>query len=400
MAAKDTISGVKSSSPSSNLGSAPLRVLFVKDTLGHAGGLITGGTTYMFETLRSFDRKTIVPMLCILAPRHPAANQFEGIGIYPKFLSRKKWDPRALIDLLRILRQRNVHILHIEGKKSLILARIAALITGHPVIVHLHDTYPVMALVRFIIRRLAPWTDAALAVSQAVRHRGIHEFAIPSERIEVLHYGHDINRFATPSQDARLRIRTELGFDDTTPIIGLIGRIINTIKGQDYMIRAMPMVLARYPKAILLIVGDGPDRKICQSLVERLALKGEVHFMGQRDDIPDLMATMDVLAMPSLSEAFGLVALEAAAAGRPVVAFRTDGIPEIVVHGETGLLVPKGNVDAFAYAVGRVLADRDLAQRLGEGGRQHAQHFTMERHIQRLEEIYSSVVTHRSALKK
>lgn len=379
--------------PGKGLKKTPLRVLFVKDTLGKAGGVVTGGVTYFFETLRNIDRRKIEPMLCILRPRDSVATRFEEVGIYPIFLSRGRWDPRALIDLLRLLREREVDILHLEGKKSLIVGRIAARITKHPAIVHLHDTYPVSFFVRFLIRRLAPWTDRALAISKVVRNRGVQEFAIPPDRIEVLQNGHDIDRFSNPSPDARRQIRKKLGLSEETPIIGLIGRIITWIKGQELMIRAMPSLLEYNPHTTLLIVGDGPDLQACQTLVRQLRLDKAVLFTGKRDDIPDLLAALDFVAMPSLYEGFGYVALEAAAAGKPVVAFDTEGISEVVVHGETGLLVSKGDVGAFTKALREVLMDKDLVKVLGEGGRRHAKNFSMDRHLQKLEEVYASVMT-------
>jgi len=400
LTAKDTISGLKSSSPSSNLGRVPLRVLFVKDTLGKAGGLVTGGTTYLLEVLPSFDRTRIEPMLCILRHRDLVANRFEAVGIYPMFLSRKKWDPRALIDLLRVLREHEVDLLHLEGKKSLILGRIAARMARLPAIVHLHDMLPLTPWLRFLQRALAPWTTAAIAVSQAVRNVAIKEYAIREQRVEVVYNGHDINRFASPAQDARLRIRTELGLANSTPTIGVIGRVVNAIKGQDLLIRAMPRLLESCPDVALIIVGDGPDRQACQSLVENFGLDSKVRFMGQRYDVPDILAAVDILTIPSLLEGLPYVALEAAAAGRPVVAFRTGGIPEFIVNGETGLLVEKGDVPGLADTVAHVLKDQALAHILRDGARRSVRQFTVERHVWRLEEIYAEVIQrwHKSKL--
>ena len=379
-------------STTKTLGALPLRVLFVKDTLGKAGGLVTGGTTYLIETLPNFDRTKVEPILCILRHRDSVADSFEAVGIYPMFLSRKKWDPRAIADLLRVLREHKVDLLHLEGKKSLILGRIAARFAKLPAIVHLHDMLPLTPLLRILQRALAPWTAAAIAVSQTVYEVATGEYAISVKRVEVIHNGHDINRFSTPSQDARFRIRQELGLDEVIPVIGLIGRIVNTIKGHELMIRAMPQLLEGCPSAVLVIVGDGPDRQMCELLVKEFGLSSKVRFAGQRSDIPDLLAAMDVVTMPSLSEGFGYVALEAAAAGRPVVAFRSGGIPEVVVHAKTGLLVSEGDICGLAEALKQVLSDRDFAQSLGEGGRKHAQNFTVNRHVGKLEEIYLKVI--------
>lgn len=392
MAEKGTIKDLKGSCAGSPLNKGPLKVLFVKDTLGKAGGLVTGGTTYLLETLPNLDRTKIEPLLCILRPRDPVADHFESTGIYPMFLSRKKLDPRALIDLLRVLREHKIDLVHLEGKKSLILGRIAARIVRLPAIVHFHDMFPLSPGLRFFQRRLAPWTDASLAVSQAVQTVAIKEYAMQKTQVEVLYNGYDFDRFASPAHDARSRIRTELGLADSTPAIGVIGRIVNSIKGQDLLIHAMPKLLERCPDAVLIIVGDGPDREVCQSLVEKLGLNSKVHFMGQRKDIPNILAAMDVVSIPSLSEGLPYVALEAAAAGCPVVAFRTGGIPEVIVNRKTGLLVEKGDVPGLVEAIALALQDQALKHTLKNGARQSAQQFTVERHVGRLEEIYAEVM--------
>jgi glycosyltransferase involved in cell wall biosynthesis len=370
--------------------SGPLRVLFLSDHLGHANGRIHGVTTYFMETLPAFDRTRVTPTLCILKPTHRAAAHFVAAGVQPIFLGRAKWDPRSFIDLIRLLRQREIDLLHVSGEKSLLLGRVAAHLTGRPAIAHFHDTLPAPPWMRAVQRRLAPWTAAAVAVSDWVRDWAIGELALPPERIKVLHNGHNVGRFATPGPDARARLRRELEAGTATPIIGVIGRI-DAVKGQTLMIRAMPRVLERQPGALLVLAGDGSERMRCQKLVRKLGIGRAVRFLGQRDDVPDLLAALDVVAMPSLSEALPYVALEAAAAGRPVVAFRTGGVPELVLHERTGLLVPPGDVAALADKLCRVLEDADLRQTLGEHGRAHAQQFTVARHIRGLESLYANV---------
>lgn len=377
-------------SPSSLALTGPLRVLFLSDHLGHASGRIHGVTTYFLETLPAFDRTRVEPTLCILKPHHRAAAHFAAAGIQPIFLGRTKWDPRSFLDLIRLLRRREIDLLHVSGEKSLLLGRLAARLTGRPAIAHFHDTLPAPSWMRAVQRRLGPWTAAAVAVSEWVRDWAITEMALPPERIKVLHNGHNVGRFASPGPDARARVRRELDAGSATPIIGVIGRI-DPIKGQTFMIRAMPRVLERRPGTLLVLVGDGSERMRCEKLVRKLGIGPAVRFLGQREDVPDLLAALDVVAMPSLSEALPYVALEAAAAGRPVVAFRTGGIPELVLHEETGLLVPARDQAALADSLCRILENAELRRTLGEHGRAYAQHFTVDRHIRGLEALYAQV---------
>jgi glycosyltransferase involved in cell wall biosynthesis len=127
-------------------------------------------------------------------------------------------------------------------------------------------------------------------------------------------------------------------------------------------------------------------------MINQLGLEHCVRLAGQREDVPDILAASDVLAIPSLTEGLPYVAIEAAAAGRPVVAFDCGGVPDVVLQGQTGILVPAGDESALATAIVRVLADPALAKRLGEAGRRHAGRFTVGRHVARLEEIYNAVL--------
>jgi glycosyltransferase involved in cell wall biosynthesis len=365
--------------------------MFLCDHLGHADGRIHGVTTYLLETLPAFDRTRIEPTLCILQPHHQVAAQFAAVGVPPIFLGRKKWDPRSFSDVVGLLRRREIDLLHIAGEKCLLLGRPAARLVGRTALVHLHDTLPGPVLLRALQRRMAPWTAAAIAISHSVRDWAIEELALPAERITVVYNGHDVARFGAPHPDARAHLCRELGVGVATPMIGVIGRI-DAVKGQDLAVRALPMLLERCPDALLVLVGDGPERKECEALAAQLAIGQAVRFLGQRDDVPDLLTALDIVAMPSRSEGLSYVALEAAAAGRPVVAFRTGGIPELVQHERTGLLVPAGDLSALAENLCRLLQDADLRRALGEHARAHAQQFTVARHIHSLEAVYAAVL--------
>ena len=137
------------------------------------------------------------------------------------------------------------------------------------------------------------------------------------------------------------------------------------------LVRALAAVPGRPFTALL--VGDGPDRPSVEAEVRRLGLQDAVALAGTRDDVPELLARADVFALSSRSEGAPLSILEAMAAGLPVVSSRVGGVPELVVDGETGLLVPPGDPAAMAVALGRLVADAGLRYRLGAAGRERAQ---------------------------
>ena len=372
----------------------PLRVLCIKDQITEAGG-----SAYFLRTLPLLDPQRVQVTMCGLRPWHPVGHHFEAAGICTQFLARAKWDPRSLLDVRRQIRLHDPDVLHLEGRKTLLAGRLAARQLGRPAIIHVHDMLPLSRPMGMLQRRLAPWTSKALAVSDAVRDFVTREFAIPAARIDVLHNGLDLDRFQTPAADARARIRNELDIDEARPVIGLIGRIITAIKGQDLMLRAMAGVLAQRPDAVLALVGDGPDLEACRALAADLGIAHATRFMGHRDDVPDVLAAIDVAAVPSpCDEGFSFVALEALAAGRPVVAFRSGGVPEIVQHEVTGIIVAKDDVAGLAQGFTRLFGDDGLYRRMAANGRARAQDFAMGLHVSKLTAIYEDVAArHRAA---
>jgi len=369
----------------------PIRVLFLNDHLGYAGGVIHGAGTYFVNLLPRIDPADVELTVCFFRERHPVAETLEAQGIYPTFFDRSKWDPRALIDLVRIILRRKVQILHVQGVKGILVGCLAAAFTGRRAIVHLHDSTPLQPGVRFLQRCLAPWISAVLTVSKAINEFAAREYRVPTERIKVLYNAMDLKPFTESLNGADRNLRQELGFKNQTPVVTVAGRI-ESYKGQAELIQAMPRLLRQCPDAKLLVVGDGAYRQRCEELVAKLGINEVVQFMGYRRDIPAIMAISDIVVMPSMcEEAFGFVALEAMASGKPVVAFDVGGVPELVLDGQTGLLVPRGDIEGLANAIIRILADNKLMTELGQNGRQRSQEFSIDKHIEQLVDIYRSV---------
>lgn len=391
---------VKEAPTSSQAAPAPgtrrISVLLVTDHLGHANGVIHGASRYYLQVLPRLDRARYDVGLCVLRERHPFADALEKTGIHPIFLNRSKWDPRAIADLMRVVRSRHVDVLHCLAMKGCLFGRLIGRITGTPALIHLHDTNDPGRFIGFLQRRMAPWTQHALAVSEAVRRYTISQFAIPAERVETLYNGLDLDAFAQPAPDARERVRRELMIPPAALVIMLAGRVVPT-KGQRLLIELMPRILRQCPQAHLLIAGDGPDLPSCQQLVQRLGIMSAVSMPGQRSDMPDIVAAADIATMPSLqAEGFGYAALEAAAGGKPLVAFDGGAMREVIDDGRTGFIIEYGNREALADAIIRLAADPVLARAMGAAGALHAGRFGIDRHIRRLEALYSELSRQRN----
>lgn len=365
----------------------PIRVLFVMDKIGYPGGVSHGPAHYIRNVFPRFDQALVNSHLCVLSPRHPFAEQLEAAGVRPLFLNRQKWDPRCLTDLIGLIHQHNIEVVLLAGMKACLVGRLAARATGTRTILHVPDMNPMGSILRFMQRRLAGWTDLAIAISQPVRDYVIEEMRVSKDRTEVMNYPVVISDFSNPSPQARNRIRSELGIKEQAGVIGLIGRI-SPEKGHKFLIQIMPSIVASCPNAVLLVVGDGPTREECEALTRTLGLGDAISFCGYRKDISEVLAAVDVVAMPSEREGFGLAALEAITAGKPVVATRVGGLPEIIIDGETGFLVELNDQTGLARALLQLLKDPQRLARQREACRHHAQKFAVEKHVKLLENLY------------
>jgi glycosyltransferase involved in cell wall biosynthesis len=209
--------------------------------------------------------------------------------------------------------------------------------------------------------------DRYIAVSHNVRKALVGE-GVPAERIAVVLNGVDTERLRHEATLGSEGIPTE------RPLVAAVGRLA-PVKGMEELIRAAALV----PEAAFAILGQGPLDSCLRKLASSVGVADRVRFLGQKVNVAALMATADVVAVPSLSEGFGLVAAEAATLGRPVVATRVGGLAEIVEDGFTGRLVPPGNPKELAAALRQLLDNPIQARGMGERARERSGRFSSDR---------------------
>lgn len=272
--------------------------------------------------------------------------------------------------------------------QGLVLARIF----GTPTLTRLNFMGPGMHGALRARRWLANESDHVVAESRAVGRWAAKACGLPETQVPVLESGVDVARFAGPTAAVREAMRATLEIEPGAAVLGLVGRLDLAEKGQEIMLRALPTVLEKHPRSVLLVVGDGPDRRRCGELVGTLGLGAAVRFLGQREDVQDVLAATDLVVVPSLcEEGFPFIAMEAQAAGRPVVASRSGGLPEAVIDQVTGIIVPKGDAASLATAIFRLLDDPVFARRLGDNGRVRTRSSTWERHVEELTRLYEQI---------
>jgi glycosyltransferase involved in cell wall biosynthesis len=298
---------------------------------------------------------------------------------------------RFLLHLAWVLRRQRIQIIHTNSYVPGNYARLAAALVRTPLIIdHWHGFSRFSRKRRLICRLLGRVTDLSLAVSEGVRDYLLARCALDPAKVRVLHNGVDLARLH--QHRPRAEVRQELGFPEAARVVGLVARLDHWGKGHKEFFTALAALKDRYPMEAL-IIGGGRREGEMRRLAADLGLAGRVRFLGQRRDIPDLLAALDIFVLPSHSEGVSLALLEAMAAGLPVIATKVGGLPEVVRDGENGLLIPPQDSAALAQALARLLADQDLAKKLGENARRDvAANFSLERLGRQINEIYEELI--------
>jgi glycosyltransferase involved in cell wall biosynthesis len=217
-----------------------------------------------------------------------------------------------------------------------------------------------------------------------------------NERSETVYNGIDLTRFDL--MQAGEGIRSEFGRGEETRLLGTIGHFAS-LKGYEELMAAAKGLVGRGYDIKVVLVGDDIYRhsrsykEKLLSLVGSAGLRDRVIFTGFREDIPELLASFDIFVLPSRSEGFGRVNLEAMAMARPVISTNIGGIPEVVLDGITGILVPPGDSEALSRAITVLLDDPHLRDCMGRAGRRRVEkHFSLQTHVRRIQEIYDRIL--------
>lgn len=295
-------------------------------------------------------------------------------------------NPRMAAGVVRAVRSDSPDLIHTHLVHADFYGAMASSRLGIPFVSTRHnDDRYLLGPFRYLDRAFAARVSRLIAISHAVRTFLI-ESGLPSERIETIHYGLDE---LPPARSERTP--AEVGIPRGAPLVLAVGRLTEQ-KDHETALRAFAMARHTRPEAVLAILGIGPLESETRRLIEELGL-GDAVFLPGRLEIGDWLERAHLLLHSSRWEGFGMVLLEAMLAALPIAATRVSAVPEVVSSGETGLLVEPGDWQALGRAVGQLLADSDLATRLGEDGYARARRrFSVERMTNRTVALYESVL--------
>jgi glycosyltransferase involved in cell wall biosynthesis len=319
-------------------------------------------------------------------------------AIIPEIVGDLSLGPRelkALVRLYRLIRQERPQVVHTHTAKAGFVGRLAARLARVPVVVHtfhghvLHGYYSPLKtqLLRRMERGLAGLTDRIVTVSEQVKRDLVTYGVAAADHIQVIPLGLELDPFL---QSARYRgmFRQEWQLTGAARLVGIVGRLF-PIKNHHLFLEAAALVAKKDPATRFVIVGDGILRPALERRAQELGIAERVIFTGWRRDLPDIYADLDVLAVTSNNEGTPVSAIEAMAAGCPVVATHVGGLPDLIKEGETGYLVPPGDAPALATAWLHVLQQSEMARRMGEAARKAAgERFSAQRLVTDMEQLY------------
>lgn len=295
-------------------------------------------------------------------------------------------DLHAAWQLRRVVRERAIDIVHAHTAHAVAVAAMATMRLHVPLIVARRVDFALRANVgtRWKYGRATKIVAVSSAVGGILERSGI-----AADRICVVPDGVDVHRVPAPAPVAALRA---LGLPPGAPLVVQVAQLVGH-KDPVNFVRAMARVRERVPDVVALMVGDGPLRPNVESEIRALGLSGIVHLAGYRTDADALLAAATVACLSSREEGMGSVLIDALVFGIPVAATSAGGIPEVIVHGESGLLAPPENPIALGDAIATLLEDEALRGRLANAGRARSREFSVERMADRTMEVYEKALS-------
>jgi glycosyltransferase involved in cell wall biosynthesis len=358
-----------------------------------------GGTSHVLSLLENVDKEKFeTHLICPAGHLSKMAKQLRDVEVY-NISMHSKFDLISFLQLretiAKIQSEGNPFgpmIVHAHGQRAGLFTAFAArkyvrkIYTEH----NFDDTYqlknPINNFIqKRILKAVCRRYDLIIAVSEAVKKYLVsHRFA-ESNEVVVMPNGIDLSYWLG------LKKKHKIETANRHPVIGTVGSLVAP-KGQKYLIQAFAQFTKKYPLARLEIIGDGPERQNLQTLVSEMMLSKNVSFLGSQKDVAPIVSKWDIFVLPSVSETFGIVILEAMALGLPVVATKVGGIPDIIDNGKNGLLVESKDSIALCRAMEKILDHPALAAELKRNGEKRIADFDIKKIVENIENIYLRLI--------
>jgi glycosyltransferase involved in cell wall biosynthesis len=387
----------------------PRVVLHVVDGLG-----LSGKTRNLVSVVSQLDRRRFAPVVCRLnAEWSPLVRQLEAAQIPLHTIAcTDGLNPGAALRLARLAWSVRADIVHCYNPRPMLYGGLAARAIGIRATVGFLSAFacqvpdrtygflpqPLTTLSRRNVYRnrlAAASMRFIVAVSPSLGRRFCQYNDVPLDKLRVIPYGTDLKAVDRVTPERASELRQQLGFRPDDVVIGSVGRLVEQ-KDYPTQLRAFALAVARVPSLRMVIAGDGPLRSKLEHMARELAVAHHVRFLGNWNDVPALLRSVDVFAMASKFEPFGVALVEAKAAGLPIVATAVNEIPEIIADGESGLLAPPEDAPRMAALFIKLAQDRERRHCFGARARREAQQRSLQAAVAAYESLYDESLDQRS----
>jgi glycosyltransferase involved in cell wall biosynthesis len=362
-------------------------------------GLSMGGAErLMVPMLAYLSRVHFQPYVCALQSKdgNPMADELRSLGVPVECLNIKRLrDLDAIPRLTRYLRGIKADLVHTQLEAANILGNISAKLLGLPSVCTIHVMPSLDVTTKTKLHQKVEWfalrnfCDRVISVSEEARQYHIEISGSSPKQVSTIYNGIDLSAFLDMNFAVeREVVRDELKIPRDANILITVA-VLRPPKGIQFMIRALPAILASHPNTYYLVVGNGPHRDELIEEASRAGVRERVVFAGMRRDVPRLLAASDVFVLPTLTEALPTVLAEAMAARLPIVASQVGGIPEMIARGQHGILVHPEDVEGLSNGCTQLLSQPEQRAAMGAAGWKTAnQKFSIERQVHQLKELY------------
>lgn len=372
------------------------KILWIIDGLGHGGA-----ERMTLSIMQKFDRSKFDLRACALQIKqgNPVAAELERIGIPVDLLHIPNLrHPRNLPRIVQYIKEHKPDIIHTQLEFANVFGNIAAAMLGIPSVATLHTLGAPQKGTEYWRSRIE-WASLKyfctriISVSESAREHHIKHGNIAAKKIVTIYNGIDLTNFH-PGRATEKASRKSLNIPDTACVL-LTVAVLREPKGIQYMIEAMPRILAEAPNAHYLIVGDGNYGETLKELSRSLGVDKHVTFAGQRNDILDLLLAGDIFVLPTLIDALPTVLIEAMAARKAIVASSVGGVPEIVENEKNGILVEPAKPHQLVESCLRLIRQGEVREAMAEAGLGIAHSkFNIENQVETISNLYEELIQH------
>ena len=367
-----------------------------------------GSAENTFLTLKGLDKSRYEVSLIagpVDDPSQDRRDQIEESGVrYIQVPQLRRnihlfYDFTALLKIYRFLKREKPDIIHTHTSKAGLLGRLAARLARVPSIIHTphgHVFFGYFGALKtkifILFEKLASRITSKIVALTPREKSDYLSFKVTSEeKLAVIPSGIELHKYQHAPREERSKLRKELGIAEHSAVVGTAGRLV-PVKGPQFLLQAFKQVISEHPETYLVFAGDGPLRKSLEKNAVDMDLAKNIIFAGWRDDMARVLSIFDIFCLPSLNEGMGRVLVEAMALGKPVVASDVGGIPDLIIPGKNGFLVPPRNPGELARQILFLIKNREEAAKMGRAGKEMVSAFSDEIMVKKIAELYEKAL--------